>query len=185
MKQFVMALLATTCAAGAAHAQSPSPYLGLGVLSAQHDFVLSTSQADDRKTGFKLFGGADFNQTWGVEAGYTDFGKVRAALDMPPGGGHMGMHNTFVYAAAKATLPLNPQFAMVAKLGVGRNKLELTDAPISSFRERSDTGVYAGVGVQFQLSKEVALSAEYERYGSKETFGVKPDVFTLAARYSF
>lgn len=185
MKHLVLAMLASACAAGAAHAQSPAPYIGVGLLSARHDFVLATSQADDRKTGAKLFGGVDFNPTWGVEAGYTDFGQVRASLALPPGGMRMGMHNTFSYVAAKATWPLDAQFALVAKLGVGRNKLDLEDAPISSFRSRQETDGYGALAVRYQLSKEVALSAEYERYGSKHTFGVKPDAFGIAASYSF
>jgi opacity protein-like surface antigen len=185
MKQLLLALLATACAAGATHAQSATPYIGVGVLSAHHDFVVSTSQADDRKTGAKLFGGVDFNQTWGVEAGYTDFGRVHATLDLPPGGMRMGMHNTFTYVAAKATMPLNAQFAVVAKLGVGRNKLDLEGAPISAFRSKHETDGYGALAVQYQLSKEVALSAEYERYGSRHTFGVKPDAFGIAATYRF
>jgi OOP family OmpA-OmpF porin len=39
--------------------------------------------------------------------------------------------------------------------------------------------------VQYKLNQQVALTAEYERYGDKKAFGAKPDVWTVGARYSF
>jgi hypothetical protein len=39
--------------------------------------------------------------------------------------------------------------------------------------------------LQYNLNQQVALTAEYERYGKSKDFGAKADVWTVGARYSF
>jgi len=39
--------------------------------------------------------------------------------------------------------------------------------------------------VQYNLNQQVALTAEYERYGKSKAFGAKADAWTVGARYSF
>jgi len=35
------------------------------------------------------------------------------------------------------------------------------------------------------VTPQVAVFTEYERYGKKQDFGPKPDVFTIGAKYQF
>ena len=41
------------------------------------------------------------------------------------------------------------------------------------------------MGAQYQINQDVALVAEYERYGKSRDFGQKADVLTIGAKYSF
>ena len=52
-------------------------------------------------------------------------------------------------------------------------------------QSQGDTGAYASVGVQYNVTPQVGVVAEYERYGKEKDFGAKPDVWTVGARYSF
>lgn len=193
MKKIVFALIASAAVMGAAQAQdtatnAPRSYIGLGAATADHDYSingLNTTGNDGWKTSAKLFGGYEFNNTWGLEAGYTDFRKsgfnyTNAAR--VAGSGSSDGHA--VYLAAKGNVPVNEQFSVFGKLGA-ENMHTSYSTTTAGGGSNSDTGVYGGVGVQYNLSKEVSLTAEYERYGNKKDFGPKPDVWTVGARYNF
>ena len=193
MKKIVFALIASAAVVCAAQAQdtttnAPRSYIGIGAATADHDYSINglrTTGNDDWKTSAKLFGGYEINNSWGVEAGYTDFRKSGFNYTNAAGvAGNGSSDGHAVYLAAKGNMPLNEQFSAFGKLGVENTHRSFSTTTGASGSD-SDTGVYAGVGVQYKLSKEVALTAEYERYGNKKDYGVKPDVWTVGARYNF
>jgi OOP family OmpA-OmpF porin len=182
MKKLIVALLATTAAISAAQAQTvntqPRAYVGVGVASADHEDSRGLD-SDGYKASGKLFGGYEFNQTWGAEVGYTDFRKadVNSATNRGDTKGYG------YYVAAKATAPINDQFSVYGKLGVQHSQRELRTTLVNL--KDDDTGAYGAVGLQYNINQQVALTAEYERYGKAKDFGAKPDVITIGARYSF
>lgn len=187
MKKLVLALIATATAATAgsafAQADTPSAYVGVGIATASRYYNVpagATNASDDgyRASG-KLFGGYQFNKQWGMEGGYTDFrsssnsytlNNVAHTVD---NGGHAW------YLAGTATAPINDQFSLIGKLGLTQVRAETTGM------SDNKTGAYAGLGMQYALNKNVAFTAEYERYGKNNDFGAKPNVWTVAAKYSF
>jgi opacity protein-like surface antigen len=186
MKKIIFALIAAATAMGSA--QAAGPYVGVGVASADHNYNLpgTTGSADGYKASAKVFGGYDIDQTWGVEAGYTDVRKsaYNYTLNGLPGRAESDGHS--FYVAGKATAPINDKVAIFGKLGAANNKATLNSSTDPAFnRSESKTELYAGVGVQYNLNQKVALTAEYERYGKKKDFGAKPDTFTVAAKYAF
>lgn len=186
MKKLILALIAGVTTMGAAQAQGP--YVGVGVASADHSFNVSGASnvdSDGYKASGKIFGGYDIDQTWGVETGYTDFRKARSSFTMNNVPGQAETKGHSFYVAGKATAPINEQFSVFGKLGAAYNKMELNSATPGLSSDDSKTEVYAGVGGQYNLSKQVALTLEYERYGKKKDFGAKADVVTVAARYNF
>lgn len=190
MKKLIVALIASAAAMSAAQAQQTAPraYVGAGVASADHEFDRAGATNVDTagyKASGKIFGGYDFNQTWGVEAGYTDFRKsdVNYSIGGANVRGETKGHST--YLAAKATLPVNEQVSLYGKLGVARNKSELNTINAVENISRSKTEAYGAVGAQYNLNQDVALIAEYERYGKSKDFGQKADVWTIGAKYSF
>lgn len=186
MKKIIFALIAAATAMGSA--QAAGPYVGVGVATADHTAVPGTtnSSADGYKASGKVFGGYDIDQTWGVEAGYTDVRKSNYNYTLNGLPGHAESDGNSFYVAGKVTAPITDQFSVYGKLGAARNKSTLTSStnPVLN-RSESKTEAYGGVGVQYNLNQKVALTAEYERYGKKKDFGVKPDTFTIAAKYAF
>jgi OOP family OmpA-OmpF porin len=174
MKKLLLALFATTAAVGAAHAQTipatkPQAYIGVGAATANNQ------SSDDYKTTAKIYGGYDFDQNWGIEAGYTDFGKEDVANGNVKGSG--------TYVAGKYTVPLGDRFSGYGKLGVSYNERKYSDSlgQVNSY----DTGLYGGVGVEYKLNEKLAVNAEYERYGKDKAFGAKADVYTVGLKYGF
>ncbi|MDP3716064.1 MAG: hypothetical protein Q8R21_06595, partial [Burkholderiales bacterium] len=66
MKKLLMA--ATVAAALVAGQASAQMYMGAGV---------GSSKLDNREDSWKLYGGYQFNPTWGAELGYNDLGQNR------------------------------------------------------------------------------------------------------------
>ncbi|WP_426207730.1 porin family protein [Massilia sp. TWP1-3-3] len=188
MKKLIFAVLAGVAAMSAAQAQQiSSPYIGLGVASADHDFKIGaagSSSSDGWKASGKIFGGFDVNPMFGVEAGYTDVRKADHTYTIGATTGSATTEGSRSYLAAKATMPMNDGFSLYGKLGVGYSKTKMRSTTLGNAND-SDTEVYAGLGGQYKISDKVALSLEYERYGKNKDFGVKANAVTLGARYSF
>jgi OOP family OmpA-OmpF porin len=184
MKHLMFALLAGVCATGAAQAQTaatankaPHAYVGIGVASAENRVV------DAWKSDAKIFGGYQFDQSWGVEAGFTRFGRVGVTVPGFDFTEHGRTKGSSSYIAGTYTLPLNERVAAYGKLGVSYNERSY----IGNFGAlgEHDTGLYGGAGLQVKLTDSLALTGEYERYGKKKTLGAKADVFTLGLKYGF
>jgi OOP family OmpA-OmpF porin len=191
MKKLIFALIAGSTAMAAAQAQNMTPqraYVGAGVATVESDYRISGASNVENsgwKGSGKLFGGVELDQTFGVEAGYTDFRKSRASYTANGVNGVAEADGYGAYLAGKATMPINEQTGIYGKLGVAHTKREMTASTPGIARKVSDNGVYAGVGVQHALNQQVSLIAEYERYGKKSDFGAKPDVLTIGAKYNF
>jgi len=180
MKKLIVALLASAAAISAAQAQTttPRPYVGVGVATADQEDNTGFDTDGYRASG-KVFGGVEFNQNWGVELGYTDFRK--SDVSGPTGNGETKGYA--YYLAAKATRPINEQVSVYGKLGLQNSQRELRTPLLNAKEHAADA--YGALGVQYNLNQQVALTAEYERYGKGKDFGADPNVFTIGARYSF
>jgi OOP family OmpA-OmpF porin len=194
MKKLIFALIASAAAMTAAQAQTttaPRPYIGVGVATADHDnnlgnFGGTKVNSDGYKASAKVFGGVEFDQRYGVEAGYTDFRSSDFSYtDAGTGAaGHGSSDGYGVYVAGKASVPVNDQISAYGKLGVAYSQRKL-NSNLGLHAEQNDTGAYAAVGLQYNINPQVALTAEYERYGKSKDFGAKADVLTAGLKYSF
>jgi opacity protein-like surface antigen len=194
MKKFVFALIAALATMSAAFAQAP--YVGLGVSSTDYNFAISGAsgvnygvakniEGDGYKQSLKIFGGFEFTPMFGIEAGYTNLRTANATYSLGPIAGYASADAKRAYIAGKATAPMNEQFSVYGKLGAGYVKSTFTANTLGYNDKDSATGLYGGVGAQLNVSKQLALTLEYERYGKKAEFGAKPDAITVAARFNF
>ncbi|MFC0250559.1 porin family protein [Massilia consociata] len=173
MNKLIIALIAGVTAMGAAQAQSTAGrgYVGAAAVSAKNTTV------DAHKADGKLFAGYQFDERLGVEAGWTNHHKT----DFGVRGSTEGYGT---YVAAKYTLPINEQVSAYGKVGLSHNERKLTNNLGQRFKD-DDTGGYGGVGVEYKLNQNVALLAEYERYGKKKAYGAKADVWNVGLKYGF
>jgi OOP family OmpA-OmpF porin len=193
MKKIVLALVAGMAAFGTARAQAqtmqaPRGYVGLGAAFADHQYRLSgvgNIDHDGYKGSVKVFGGADLDPLWGVEAGYTDFRSSDFSYTVGGGPGRGSSKGYGLYLAGKARWPIQAQAEAFGKLGIAYSHRKLDTNPFIGIDDDNDTGIYAGVGLQWNINPQWALTGEYERYGKKKNFGAKPDVWTVAARFNF
>lgn len=128
---------------------------------------------DDSDTGFKIFGGFQFNKTWGGELGYVDFGKASVSgLGLS---GDAGI--TAFTLAGTGTLPLGQNFSLVGKLG-----LAMWDTSGSAASGDSGTDLYFGVGAAYSFNKNLSLVADYEMVDAEDD---SVSMISVGLRYKF
>ncbi len=108
MKKVLFACIIGAALSAPAHAAGP--YVGAGI----HAYDKG-QHASGNEAALKLFGGYDFNNTWGVEVGLPGLPNY-AAYDANgnPAGSAKG---NSLYVAVKATRAINDKWALFSKLG--------------------------------------------------------------------
>ena len=185
MKKLVFAIIVAS-AVGSASAQT---YVGAGVVASSQNYTFAVTgpaisgAGDSAKASPKLLLGYDFNQTWGIETGFTYFRSADyhySYLGQVFNGETKG-HS--MYIAGKITLPIAGRFSFVGKLGISDNERYLQDAMFKA--DESRKGVYTSIGVQYLLNEKVSVSLAYEQYGKRGGAGLKANAFSLSAKYAF
>jgi len=199
MKKILFALVASAAALGgsAAYAQTNTQdaagtgYIGLGAAASRYDMGQPGTSSTDNRTGSKaagkIYGGYNIDSTWAVEAGYTDFGKRSYNYTQGGAAGGVNTDAHSYYVAGKGTWPVAKDFAVFGKLGVARNHNEVTTTGIASVSGSDNkTALYASVGGEYAINKNVKVSLEYENYGKSDIdLGRKAGAITAGLRYNF
>lgn len=196
MKKILFALVASAAALAGSSAYAADDagtgYIGAGVVGSRYDFnapggAVSADNHSGSKAAGKVYGGYNIDNTWAVEAGYTDFGK--RSYNYTTGGAAGGINTDAhsYYVAGKGTWPVNQQIALFGKLGVARNHNEvLTTGTAAVSGSDNKTALYASVGAEYALNKNVKVSLEYENYGHSDIDqGRKAGAITAGLRYNF
>ncbi len=172
MRTRLAVLLSGYALASAAHAMGPAApesdparttpqaYAGLGV--GLVDYSGGSSKASP-----KLFGGYEFTNKLALEAGALDFKKGYG-----------------LYIAVKPTVPITEKLSAYGKVGVAKSRREIV-LPAAPAIKKNDTGAYGAFGLQYSITPNTAVTAEYERFGKKKDTGAKEDVWTLALKFFF
>lgn len=189
-KTLVTMIAAAATLSGVSLAHAEGAYVGVGVAVSRYDFnVPNAVSSDDHsgtRTAGKLFGGYEFDKTWGVEAGYADFGSKGYSFTLAGAPGHFDTNSHAYYVAGKATAPVNAQLGVFGKLGLSRNRDGASGSGVAAgISGDSKTALYASVGAQYAINKNVSLTAELEHYGKGGNFERKASALAFGARYSF
>lgn len=186
MKKLMIAMVAGVAAMATAQAQEQRTYVGVGVTSVDHELHVPGAiggRSDGWKASGKVFGGMEVNRMWGGEVGYIDYRSFDRSYTVNGVPGRVEMDGYGVYLAGKATAPVTDKVEIFGKLGLVHNKFNVTGN--NMFGDDSDTDPYFGVGAQYNINPQMAVTLEYERLGKSRDFGVKPNAWTLAARWNF
>lgn len=132
--------------------------------------------SENISTGFKVFGGYQVNQYFGVEAGFVDFNDVKASSSVtaPDRSIYTTAENDAWTLAAVGTLPVTKSFSLFGKLGASNWNSNLrsvatesSGAAITTSAKEGRNGydMFYGLGVSYALVQNmVDLRAEVERY---------------------
>lgn len=194
MKKIAFALITTAAALGAAsvQAQELKPYVGVGVVSSEHKYNAAndTSNGDRKSTewGGKIYGGVQLDKTWGVEAGYTDFGKSSYGYSVGANNGRIESDAKSFYLAGKGTFPVGQQLALTGKLGVAHNKndVKASGLAVAYNGDSSRNALYAAVGAEYAFTDKLSGVLEYEHYGKNDIDqGRRKGAVSLGVKASF
>jgi OOP family OmpA-OmpF porin len=179
--------------AGSAFAQSQTQetgaYAGLAIGQAKAKDACSGVSSfgvscDDKDTAWKVFGGYQFMRYLGAEAAYTDFGKAKAS-----GGGVTAEIKSHAWElVGVGSYPIGTSgFAPYVKLGFYRGEAKLS-SNVGVSGKGTDSDWTAGVGVRYDIVRNFAVRAEWQRYngvGGGDVGKSDVDVLSIGALYKF
>jgi OOP family OmpA-OmpF porin len=150
----------------AAHADvQPGFYMGAGFGTTKVGDDAFGSSVDDSDTGFKVFGGYDFNQNFAVEVSYFDLGEASGSFeDIDFGRIDFDAGISGFSASAVGTLPVSDMFSVFAKLGFASYDVDahVTVAGFGSGSgSTSESDMVYGVGGALGFG-QFGLRLEYE-----------------------
>lgn len=138
-----------------------------------------------------FFGGMQLHRYYGFEAGYTNLGKVRANSRGPGTASSQNTQNDIWDVAAVAYLPLHNVLPLerglsaYARLGGYRATLSTSERGVA---DHANFGVAYGAGLQFELTRKIALRAQWQRYknvGGELYLEQNYDVLGMSGLYRF
>lgn len=155
----------------------------------------TTSIADDnRDTGYKLFGGYQFNENFALEGGYFDLGRFGYTATTVPAGTLTGsIKLKGVNLDAVGILPITEKFSAFGRLGLNyaqtKGSFSGTGAVnvLNPTPSKNDTNYKYGVGLQYAFTKSFGMRIEAERYRINDSVGNHGDVdtYSLGLIYRF
>ena len=190
---FSLALAAASLAAvSGAQAQSSmgsdlygagKSYIGLN--AGESDFSLGSGTgvfgSERHDTVYNVYVGNYFSNNFGLELGYTDFGRVNRA------GGRTKADGINVSLVGK--LPLGDSFNLLGKVGTTYGRTEVSSAPGSGVAagDESAFGWSYGVGAEYNFNPQWSAVLQYDEHDLKYAGDQRDRIsaVTLGVRYRF
>jgi OOP family OmpA-OmpF porin len=113
-------------------------------------------------TGLKFYGGYQLTPNFAVEGGLFDLGKTSDA--------NGSAHARGVYLDGVGSYAFAPQWSVLGSLGVAEGHITSTAGD-----DRSPA-LKLGLGLQYDLTKQVALRAQYDQYRFVSAYDGRPNV---------
>jgi len=174
---------------------------GAGLGAVNFDGTQS-ADSEDTAFGYKLFGGYSFYKNFAVELSYIDMGEVEAN-SRSSGTFYDAADNSLdgdLYATARANvnaftldikldIPITSFAVVMIKGGAYSADTELnitaggsiSPENYSSSKTERSTDIHYGLGINFRITDNIGLRAEWERLDNVEANGGKNDVDLLSA----
>ena len=176
-----MSLLVIFAASSATALADTGLYVGAGIGSAGVDETFDSFDFDDDVEAYRFLGGYRFGETFGIEAGYLNFGDFEQRTDLG---------NTTAITRLTAdgwtlggTLDL-PVSDFVSLFGRGGVFVWDADVDVNGVRAAvdDDSNPYYGAGAKVSLTSNFSLVGDWTRY---ELDDVDTDVFSLGFEFRF
>lgn len=161
--------------------------------------LITSGTVDGKDTGFKIFGGYQFNQHFGLDLAWVDLGKASYSGSFsgaPVTGGTVKLSG--LNFSAVGTYPLNPSFALFGKLGVFGWNAKASDTTGGASFSSTDSGadLSFGFGASYNFTKNIGVRVEWERFKagggedaitgfSNVTSAAKIELLSLGVVYKF
>ena len=146
-------------------------YAGIGYLKSDVDThkypSLTYTAYDDEDDGVTIFGGYDFNERFGIEAGYNDLGDTTGTVTA--GGGLTADKETTVITLAGVLKsdPIAENIVLFVKAGLARINNDETLSTGVNVNKNTNNAFY-GVGANFELPNGLIVRGLYEEYGEDD-----------------
>jgi OOP family OmpA-OmpF porin len=158
----------------------------------QQGFATTFMDDNERDTGFKAFGGYQFNKYLAMEGGYYDLGDFGfTSSTVPPGTLHGVLGVRGLNLDGVLSLPFTEKFSAFGRVGVAYSEAEgafestglVTVLEPNSEKRAAD--LKFGVGLQYDFTPRFGMRLEAERYRVDDSVGIKGDIDLLSAGILF
>ena len=144
------------------------------------------TSCDDEDTGWKVFGGARLSPNLALELGYVDLGEADVDFRVEDTFGNANVEvDAFVYSLL-LIYPVSESFSIFGKVGGFYWDAE-AEATVVGFgsadADENGTDLMFGVGGAFNITKNISVRAEWERYNDIEDYDV--DMLSGSVVYMF
>lgn len=146
-------------------------------------FTMTSITNDEKDTGYKVFGGYQFNRYFAFEGGYFDLGKFGFTAATLPAGSLSGQIKLKGFNLdAVLSLPFTEKFSVFGRIGV--NSAEAKDAfsgtglvnVVNPDPSKRGTNYKFGGGLQYDFTRSFGMRAEVERYRIDDAVNNKGDI---------
>ena len=137
-------------------------YLGASYLNTGADFEAALETFDSSSSGWKVFGGYDVAEYFGVEVTYYDLGSFDESSNLES----IDASIKVLDLSGRAILPLGKRFELFGRLGYSRVELDYqqTIGPVSGSVSTTDWELLYGAGLTLKLGERLGIRAEYEAW---------------------
>ena len=174
------ALLLTSALPLAAHADTGA-YVGGSIGNARLDDNFDGFGIDTDADAYRFFGGIQFSDTFGIEAGYLNFGDFTETVDLGGLLSRTDITGDGWTLGATLALPLSENLSLFGKGGVFFWDADIT---VDGFRidTPGDDNPYYGGGLKLDLGENLSLTGDWTIY---EFDVLETDVISLGFNYRF
>ncbi|MEO5702489.1 MAG: OmpA family protein [Gammaproteobacteria bacterium] len=157
-------------------------------------FATSSITEDERSTGYKLFGGYQFNKYFALEGGYFNLGDFGFTATTVPAGTLQGnIEIQGLNLDAVGILPISEKFSAFGRVGLNYADSDVSFAGTGSVivldpnPSKRDMNYKFGVGLQYAITESLTMRAEAERYRIDDAVGNVGDIdlFSVGLLYRF
>lgn len=190
-KLWGMAIALLIAAAPAAAQDLPKVYAGVTIGQSKakgfcDEFTSAGLSCDGKDTALRLLGGYQFHPNFAVELGVVYLGEVQARGP----GGTFTVEAAALEALGVAMFPIAERVSIYGKAGIYRAETEarLNTVTVVDNAKESNFDLTAGFGVRFDVAKNLALRAEWQRYmdvGGDDIGEADIDVISLGVLLKF
>lgn len=162
LKKSAVACALVVAGIGAAHAEG----LYVGGNLGTPDYKSSINGVDGGGSGLggKLFGGYQLSPNFAVEAGFFDLGHI------DDDSGKVNLRGAYIDGVG--SYEFAPRWSLLGRVGLAEGRFT------GSTGADSSPAFKLGAGLQYDLTRTVALRAEYEHYHFSDAFDAKPSAAT-------
>lgn len=155
-------LFAALLAAGIGAAQAEGLYVGGNLGSPDYRSSVNGIAGGGSGVGGKLYGGYKFTPNVAIEGGLFDLGHIDDAT------GSVKLRGAYVDAVGRYEFA--PKWTVLGSAGLAQGRFTTTRGDDNS------PAIKLGAGVEYNLTRDVALRGEYEHYHFSDAFDAKPNV---------
>jgi OmpA-OmpF porin, OOP family len=122
-------------------------------------------------TAFRIFGGWQFNENFGLEAGYVDGGSASETFNIEGTDVDVDIDVTGIDLMLRGVLPMGESFFAFAQAGVIFWDADFKASALGVSESDSDSGedLIYGAGIGFNFSENAGVRAEYMMYDISDT----------------